>query len=443
MEFEQLVAHVSRSYQAVGRPERVLLALSGGADSVALLHTLTALRNREGFSLSAAHVHHGLRPEAEQDAAFVVALCDTMDVPVTVTRVTVGPGNLEAAAREARYQALRARAVETDANVIALAHQADDQAETILMHWMRGAGAAGLAGMRALSGNLWRPLLTVPRQQLIEVLAALGAGWREDATNQNATLVRNALRLQVIPQLRALAPAFDVNVARAARLMAMEEDWADGQAEQWLFHNASLLPANPFLLAEPCAKLPAAMQRRVVRRMCALAGDVPDMDTTDRVLKLLNVPRASVNLPGGGKALRTRHRLHFLAAQRPPMPLGRLHADVSDGAKGTTRGRWQEFDLDAVSGAALRLPRVGDTVAPLGMAGTQPLSKYLGNRAVDLPFRANAPVLARGQDVLWVVGVGISRLAAVTENTRRSVRLTYAGWLPWDLECFSSGGTWP
>ena len=122
MEFEQLVAHVSRSYQAVGRPERVLLALSGGADSVALLHTLTALRNREGFSLSAAHVHHGLRPEAEQDAAFVVALCDTMDVPVTVTRVTVGPGNLEAAAREARYQALRARAVETDANVIALAH---------------------------------------------------------------------------------------------------------------------------------------------------------------------------------------------------------------------------------------------------------------------------------------------------------------------------------
>ncbi|MGI6654740.1 MAG: tRNA lysidine(34) synthetase TilS [Christensenellales bacterium] len=165
------------SYAAVGRPGRVLLALSGGVDSVVLLHALVSLRKLEGFVLSAVHVHHGLRAEADADAEFVQVLCAQLDVKVVVVRVQVGPGNLEAEARDARYRVLHAQAQQEDADVIALAHHADDQVETILMHWMRGAGGQGLAGMRELSGNLWRPLLTLPRAHLeraAEEMALLG-----------------------------------------------------------------------------------------------------------------------------------------------------------------------------------------------------------------------------------------------------------------------------
>lgn len=434
MDLASLVALVGASYAAAGRPARVLLALSGGADSVALLHVLARLREREGFALSAVHVHHGLRREADGDAAFVQALCADMHVAATVVRVRVAPGNLEAQARDVRYRALRAQAQAVGADVIALAHQADDQAETILMHWMRGAGAQGLAGMRECARGLWRPLLTVTRAEILAVLGEIGARWREDATNQDPALTRNALRLQVLPALRALRPGFETSVARAARLMAMEEDWADAQTRAWLGAHASLHPACPFLLTEPCQALMPALARRAVRLLCAQAGIEPDMDTTDRVTALLGQPRGSVNLPQGGRALRAGRRLYVLARARPPFPLGCLRMDDADGPLGEAGGRAQVMDMDEAQGAVLRFPRAGDRIAPLGMAGTQALGRYLAGRGVDAPMRALVPVLARGPDVLWAVGAGLSGRARVRADTARRVRLHYAGRLPWQTE---------
>ncbi len=440
MDATQLVALTARSYAAIGKPQRVLLALSGGADSVALLHTLVRLSRQEGFVLQAAHVHHGLRAEADADAAFVEALCERLHVPLTVDRVQVGQGNMEAAARDARYAALRARASAAGAQVIALAHQADDQAETILMHWMRGAGAKGLAGMQELAHDLWRPLLTVTRQELLDVLNELKEPWREDASNQDAQLVRNALRLQVIPRLRALAPTFDRNVSRAARLMALEDSWADGETHQWLLRHASLHPACLFLLVKPCLDLHPAMRRRAVRALCERAGLVPDMDTTDRVLALLEATSGTVNLPGGGKAVRTKDRLHVVPSAPAVLPLGHLRAEMAGDTLGAAEGIWQVLSQDALAGAVLRRTKPGDVIAPLGMDGTQSMAKYLANRRVDMPFRRNVPVLARGNEVLWAIGVGISGVAAVTGGTRRRVRLTYQGRLPWMLECDDQEG---
>ncbi len=434
MDFASLVACVQASYAAVGRPGRVLLALSGGVDSVVLLHALVSLRKQEGFVLSAVHVHHGLRAEADADAEFVQALCAQLDVKIVVVRVQVGPGNLEAEARDARYRALHAQAQQEDADVIALAHHADDQVETILMHWMRGAGGQGLAGMRELSGNLWRPLLTLPRAHLENAAKEIGAAWCEDASNQDVTLMRNALRHRVLPELRAIWPGFETSVARAARLTAMDEDWAEHEAALWLEQHASQHPACLFVPVEACTQLMPSLQRRVLRRMCGHLGFVPDMDLTDRLMQLLQVPDGSINLLSGTRAVRTDIRLHFMPQHPVLLQPGYLHMEAQTAQVGTAQGRWQVFDLEGVSGAVLRLPQAGDYIAPLGMQGTQKLSKYLSGRGVDEPLRRHVPVLALGSDVRWAVGVGLSQYAAVSPATRNRVQLMYSGRLPWDTD---------
>ena len=187
---------------------RVLVALSGGADSVALLR----LFMEAGVEVSAAHFEHGIRGEASvADMEFCRELCARLRVPFLCERADVPaarlPGEgLEAAARRLRYAFLRRAKEAAGASCIATAHHAGDQAETVLMHLLRGAGPTGAAGMREREGDLWRPLLRVKKQDLVSYLRERGQSWREDATNAIADTPRNALRLDILPRLEAIYP---------------------------------------------------------------------------------------------------------------------------------------------------------------------------------------------------------------------------------------------
>jgi tRNA(Ile)-lysidine synthase len=214
------------------RGKRVAVGLSGGVDSVVVLHLLRALAKESGFSVSAIHVHHGLSPNADAWARFCRALCRAWKIPITVRRVRVtraGKG-LEAAARVARYRCYRA----LRADAIALGHQLDDQAETVLMNLLRGAGLAGASGMRAKAEFheklLLRPLLDVSREAILRYAKANRLRWIEDESNLDESLTRNYLRRRVGPLLTARYPRWRESVARAARHFAR----ADADANRML-----------------------------------------------------------------------------------------------------------------------------------------------------------------------------------------------------------------
>ena len=198
----------------------VCVALSGGVDSVVLLHALARLSaTQPSWKLSAHHVHHGLSPNADDWAAHCGSICDALNVPLDCTRVEVDRNagiGIEAAAREARYRALDA----LDADVIALAHHARDQAETVLLQLMRGAGPNGLASMPRLAQRYARPLLGAPRSAVQAYALAHQLKWIEDESNLDTRFSRNRLRLNVWPPLVAAFPSAEVTLARAATLQA-------------------------------------------------------------------------------------------------------------------------------------------------------------------------------------------------------------------------------
>lgn len=210
--------------QHVTSESTLLLALSGGVDSVVLLHQLSALRHHFSFELHALHVHHGLSPNANQWAAHCQWLCQQYKIPLTIVRVNVanqGEG-LEAAARQARYQALFTYQYQSiSPDWVVTAHHQGDQAETFLLQLFRGAGVKGLSAMSTVSGErLLRPLLSVSKQAILDYANQHQLTWCEDESNQDLQFDRNFIRKQVIPDLKARYPSLDETLARTANQMA-------------------------------------------------------------------------------------------------------------------------------------------------------------------------------------------------------------------------------
>jgi len=316
----RLVAdRAAKALAAAGVPaagDGVAVAVSGGADSLALLHALRALAGPRGWRLAVVTVDHGLRPGSAADAAFVADHAKALGLPAQVR--TLGPADLdqyrqagpEGAARAARYGALWPAADELGCRWLATGHTLDDQAETVLLQLLRGAGPDGLAGMAVRGGRLLRPLLGARRAETRACCAAIGLEWREDPTNAGDGPLRNRVRQRLLPLLEELRPGATRALARTAALAADERDWldqlvaatlaatlaggVDGQAPSdppW----ATLPDGAPTargagtarLDPEALAGLPVALARRVVRAAARQAGrPVPDAAATDRILGL-------------------------------------------------------------------------------------------------------------------------------------------------------------
>src|SRR3989441_639845 len=229
--------------------EHVVIGVSGGADSTALLSVLTSLTSAYRLRLSALHVDHRLRPESWRDAEHVQALGARLGVPVDVTAVTVSSrGSLEDAARQARYIALEAHADRIGADRIAVGHTADDQAETVLMRVLEGAGLRGLAGIPPTRGRIIRPLLDLRRAELTAHLDAVGLGWIEDPTNRDLRFLRNRIRHDLLPLL-ATAHAGDLSarLARVAREARQAVDTLERVAGDALGRLVTIVPGVTLL----------------------------------------------------------------------------------------------------------------------------------------------------------------------------------------------------
>ncbi|MEG0639695.1 MAG: tRNA lysidine(34) synthetase TilS [Clostridia bacterium] len=441
-----IVDAVRQSLMQAGlwRDHAVLLAcVSGGADSVALLYALCDLRSQKSLTVLACHVQHALRGESSfEDERFVRALCQRLQVPLSVVNANLTGGMADAGAetraRDCRRRIFSQQLHLLHADALLLAHHRNDQAETVLMHLLRGAGMQGLCGMQAIApfagGQLLRPFLALPKQALLNALAAEQLPHREDESNQLAQTPRNALRLHCLPALEALFPQADKHLAQAAQTLSVDEacltQQADALYEQALLHHAPIFALSSSVLL--CAH--EALVRRVLRRWfmegLALCGLVPherglcESDTLALLALLHAKSGATLNLPCGLKAVAGAAHLHLQHQSgepleplppTPPLPLAlcKQRYEIaglvlrfapllpSDTLPQNARSILLTPEWLALS-PQLRMPMAEDCIHPFGAAGSKPLRRHLTDLKVDPAFRPALPVLAVGSRILWI-----------------------------------------
>ncbi|MBQ8536325.1 MAG: tRNA lysidine(34) synthetase TilS [Clostridia bacterium] len=427
----QLIPGVSQALGvlAKGKVCHVLAAVSGGADSMALLYALKELRSCDGFLLSCVHVEHGLRGNASlADAAFVEQACQAWDIPFHLIRaqgLTPHMPGLEAAARAARYNGFRKVYEAIGADALLLAHHEGDQAETLLMHLIRGAGLKGLTGMAAdstrMGMRILRPFLAFPPELLRQALQELCQPWREDASNQAPDNWRNLLRLEIIPQMEALAPGCQERMAHTAQSLRETADFLDA-ACQPLLTQPDLLPIADWQTAHP------AVQKQSLRLW---AGVSLSYEQTLALCRLMTAPAGSTeNLPGGLRAYRGYRYLHRLPAPERDY-LSLISHKSWQGPGGDGKGA-QAIPLGLAEKARWRTRLPGDRITPFGSNGSQSLQDFLTNRKVDQPFRDKIPLLALKSEILWAPGVGASQKCRLTPG-ESAVFYTLRSPLPWQL----------
>ena len=421
------------------RGEHLLIALSGGADSVALACLLARSREECALRLTAAHLNHGIRgADADADAALCRKLCAKLGIELIEGRADVpriaqdSAQGLEAAAREARYCFLREVRLRCGADRIALAHHLDDQAETVLMHLLRGAGPEGVCGMARVSGDLYRPLLEVRKSALVQYLEATGISWREDATNAVADNPRNALRLNVLPEIEKSYPSAAESIARYARIARIESDYIAHLTDSFW---SSRVRRGPWGWRIETGTAEEAVLRRCIRRICG--SDLP-AQRLDAAVALWQLPRGRAELGGGWTAERTNGALYLLpaSAQIPAeVPLNlrgdtvlpgvcRVRVEAGDFPIEADNPLVEVVDAEALEGAVLRTRRSGDRIRPMGVSGSQLLSDRLIDRKIDRPLRDWIPLIAIDNRVLWAFGAGLAEEARITASTRARARIT-------------------
>ncbi|HTO14059.1 MAG TPA: tRNA lysidine(34) synthetase TilS [Candidatus Binatia bacterium] len=424
--------------------ETVLVAVSGGADSVALLHLLHGLAPSWRLALHVLHVDHGLRPGSADDAAFVRGLGARLGVPVDVERVRVGPGSVEAAARTARYAALEAWAERLGAARIAVGHTLDDQAETVLMRVLDGAGVRGLAAIPPVRGRIVRPLVEIRREALRAMLAAEGIAWVEDPTNRDPKFRRNRIRHELLPLLAAsYAPDVTEALARVARLARDAVNALDRAATIELDRLAIAQPDSLTLPRSALAALPASVAAEVLRQAAARLGShAPLRAWSHRGLRRVlapTPPRRPFRL-GGVSVEVSGDRIRVGARPGPALPPRALavpgRVDLPEIGRALearllpAAGYAVPRATDRVAFDAGRLPRTllvrsrqrGDRLIAFG-GGERRLKSLLIDAGIPRWDRNRLPLIEAGGQILWVAGVRRAAGAPITAESQEVVEI--------------------
>jgi tRNA(Ile)-lysidine synthase len=432
------------SHRMLTGGEIVLVGVSGGADSVALLSTLLGLAPAWRLALRVLHVDHGLRQTSATDAAFVRCLCERLGVPVDVAVVHVGPGSVEAAARAVRHAALEAAADRVGATRIALGHTADDQAETVLMRLIEGTGLRGLAGIPPVRGRFIRPLIDARHRDAVAALETAGLPWVEDPSNDDLKFFRNRVRHELLPLIGAVyEPDIVPHLAAVARAARRSIDDLEETAARELDRLAQRSATALTLSRAALAALPPGVAAEVLRRAAATLGSrAPLRAWGHRGLRRVLAPipprrpfrLGGVSVEVSGDRVRVgRAPLPALATRaiEPPdrveLPeIGRaLEASVvsaTDYALPRDPAR-VAFDADRLPPRLLvRARRRGDRLSAFGGAERR-LKSLLIAAKIPRWERGRVPIVEADGAIVWAAGLRRAATAPVSGATRRVLEL--------------------
>ncbi len=441
-------------YDMIAPGEALLIAVSGGVDSVTLLDLLHRLAPELGLRLFIAHLDHGLRgEEAREDARSVERLGRAKGIPVTSERVDVAAIakerrlTLEEAGREARRAFLERTARETGAHRIAVGHTRDDRAETLLFHLVRGTGPTGLIGIRPVNPPYIRPLIEATRSEVVAFARAHELSWREDSTNEDLAFSRNFIRRGAIPFLERMNPRLGEALDRTAELLREERAALDLLLERpWEEVRAAEGSGWVRLDRKRLANLPLPLHGLLLRRGILRArGDLSGVEKVhvDALRGLVSSTRAhgEVDLPGlrgrvqGDEILLESLPVEEGAPYRFPVDLGRTAFPSLDLLLELSLAPWEGPFVSPVEGGEvadadhirfplhLRSREPGDRFWPLGMRETKRLSDFLSDECVPFYARDSHPLLCDEEKIVWVVGVRLSEAVRVTGSTKRVLTL--------------------
>jgi len=463
---EPRVLHFIKEHHLVSGQQCLLVAVSGGPDSVCLLHILVNLQEEMGIRLHVAHLNHQLRgAESEADARYVSDLAHRLDIPVTVEQREVKAYqsrrrcSLEEAAREVRYTFLAQVARTIGADRVAVGHTVDDHIETILMHLIRGTGTRGLRGLQPSSWwqslgdslTVIRPLLEVSRQETVDYCHRYQLMPRVDISNLSLSPLRNRIRHQLLPLLQSYNPGVAEALLRTARIAGDDLAFLDGESARLGAElvrregDAVILDKKGFL------ELPPALKRHLLRASIEkLLGNLMDIETRhiEEIMDVLTKPAGKrISLPGSliFSVEYDRYLLGSDLAALSPFPI--LDAELPLKVPGETRlSGWSVtatilrreqmtekgddfaacFDLDRAGDKLLvRSRKRGDRFQPLGMSGPKKLNEFMIDAKIPNSWRQRVPIVCSSGHIIWVVGWRIDDRVKVTGTTRKVLCLEF------------------
>lgn len=423
--FKQRVQQFIDDNTLFDRNDKVLVALSGGADSVALFRVLLAL----GYNCECAHCNFHLRgEESDHDEAFVRAMCQEQKVVLHVTHFDTDTyarehrQSIEMAARELRYHWFEELRQECSAKVIAVAHHRDDSVETFLLNLIRGTGINGLKGIAAKNGYIVRPLLLEPRDRIEDYLDAIGQDYVTDSTNLQDVYMRNKVRLNILPMMRELNPSVAESIFETSRRLAEVADIYNNDRAKTLNNKLKKVTENEFRI-----------------RIDDILRDTAPESLLHEVLELFgfkatqknDVMRCMKGVQSGKRfyaqeweALRDREMLIFRHIEQadgvPELSIQEM--EVESGFIVPKDKYVAYLDADKVKGElTIRRWQKGDKFVPFGMTGKKKVSDYLTDRKFSVFDKENQWVVCAGENIVWLVDERTDNRFRVTEKTRRVI----------------------
>lgn len=450
---DNILDTINKFSMLLGR-ERVLVSLSGGPDSVCLLSVLCRLKERLTLDIHALYVDHGMRPEeTPAEIAFCKKFCDTLSVPFMKKAVDVRAFaqeqglNIQEAARELRYRKLDEAAFEVKADKIAMAHTADDQVETVLMRFLRGSGSAGLAGIPPVRKHIIRPLIETAKADIERFLKENRLEYVVDSSNLKKDYLRNKIRFSVVPLLRELNPDVVETLARTAEIFRQEEKYFElivTKALMKMICRKTNLSIELFLA--PFGTMDKVIVRRVLRRALDETKGLRGIGFIhiEEIIELLKNgnPGDRLYLPKGIRAI--KGYATFLLTSEVPQRIGNyelpvpgeivlkeakavIKASLVEEGNGLGDGKMQiVLDADKTGETlTVRARENGDFFYPLGFGRRKKLQDYFVDAKIPRDERDIIPVVASGDDIVWIAGFRGDDRFRVTDTTKRFLKLEF------------------
>lgn len=433
--------------------DRVLVGVSGGPDSVALLHILRELAPGFDLELHAFHLNHHLREESADDSRFVARLCERLavsldsaeyDVPAYLKETGL---SIEDGARRIRYRLIEETASRIEAGKIALGHQADDQVETFLMRLIRGAGLTGLAAIPPVRGRIIRPLIETGKDEILAYLEQAGESYVIDASNEDTSFFRNRVRLRLIPELMAANPDFKKAVLQTNELVRDDESLLDVQSRDVFDRLATIDTRLVVVATGELGDLPTALARRVVRLAVEkVKGDLLSVEFkhVEAVIEGARNRLLRIDLPGDviaaveGDELVIAPKDELEPFEIPPTQLlipGKTDIPSLDRAivAGIHGGKdyelvrnpaIAELDADRIGGPVIcRSWKPGDSFTPLGLKGEKKIQDFFVDEKIARRHRGRVPIVEAAGRVIWVGGMRIDDRVKVRPKSLRVLTL--------------------